>query len=152
MATQASVDLSGLFRKLDVLSNTVHDEGIKLVEQVAEIGAATARFSLDAAVTDYGNYRMSIGRGNSAGRNDTGDMIYELNAFSAKVNPSGPEASFGWRFPKKYFEIQEEGFDKFATKIKGAHSLLDGQLAANNELPRLERNMKARISRKMKGK
>jgi len=150
MAKQAKVDLSTTFKKLDNLSAIEHEEGIKLVEEAAEIGAATARFSLDAAITRYGEYRMSIGRGNSAGRNDTGTMIDGLNAFSANLNPSGPVAKFGWLFPKKYFEIQEEGSDKFSTKIKGAHSLLDGRRAVVNEISRLATDMEETIARRSK--
>jgi hypothetical protein len=86
--------------------------------------------------------------GNTAGRNDTGEMISKLNAYPGRVTPNRAVASFGWRGKGKddYYEIQELGNDK----IEAANSLLDGANAVMNELPRLERNMRRRIARKAK--
>jgi hypothetical protein len=56
-------------------------------------------------------------------------------------------ASFGWGRgrSKTYYKYQEYG----TGKIKAANSLLTGQRAVLRELPRLERNMKARIRRRL---
>jgi hypothetical protein len=91
---------------------------------------------------------MSINMGNTAGRNDTGEMISKLNAYPGRVTPNRAVASFGWRSKGEddYYEIQELGNDK----IEAANSLLDGANAVMNELPRLERNMRRRIARKAK--
>lgn len=153
MAT-TTVDVTNLILKFNFLEQVVADELENMLMQAAEIGAETARASLDVAETNYGRYRMSIGRGNTAGRNDTGSMINDLRALPPKVSEGKVEVKFGWGRgrSKGYYDIQEEGSDKFNTHITGAHSLLDGKRAVLNELPRLERNMKARISRKMKNK
>lgn len=136
--------------KIDNLNDVIIQEVQTMVNQAAEIGAETARGALDLAETDYGRYRMSIGRGNSAGRNDTGSMINDLESMPSNVSSGKIEAKFGWGRgrSKEYYKFQEDG----TAKIRAAHSLLDGERAVLNELPRLEKNMKARVSRRMRNK
>ena len=149
MATM-KVDITKALDKLDLTKQVAITEGEVMIMQATEIGAAAARTALDLAETEYGRYRMSIGKGNSSGRNDTGSMINDLRALDPKISDDKVEAKFGWGRgrSKKYYEAQENG----TAKIAAAHSLLDGERAILNELPRLERNMKSRISRRTKGK
>lgn len=151
---KVSVDVTAFLDKIDYVSTVVAEEAWRTVEEAAEIGAATARYALDVAETDWGRYRMSIGQGNSAGRNDTGSMINDLEALPVKVKENEVYAEFGWGRGRsqKYYKIQELGSDAFNTNIQGAHSLLDGKMAVLNEMPRLLRELKARIVRKAGGK
>lgn len=144
MAT-AKVDVSGALNKLDLLSDTVAHEARVMVAQAAEIGAEVARKKLISSTTKWGEKRFAMGRGASAGRDDTGSMIADLQAH---VSPSGTQARFGWTrgMVKPYYKFQEYG----TTKIKAALSLFEGRTTVLNELPRLEHNMKQRIARKMK--
>jgi hypothetical protein len=144
------VDVSGALAKLKGVAQVELDEAEVLLTQAAEIGVKAARTALDMAETEYGRYRMSIGRGNTAGRNDTGSMINDLRALEPKISEGKAVVQVGWGRgrSKKYYEAQENG----TARITGAHSLLDAERAILNELPRLERNMKARISRKTKNK
>ena len=146
----AKTDVTRLVTKFNFLEQAIADELEVMIIQAAEIGAETARKSLDLAVTPYGLKRFSAGQGNSAGRNDTGSMIEDLKAFKPRVTKQKVEVEFGWKGngDKKYYKFQEEG----TSKIRGAFSLMDGKRAVLNALPRLEKNMKARVSRKMKGK
>lgn len=149
MAT-SKTDVTRLVTKFNFLEQTIADEIEVMLVQAAEIGTEVAQKSLDLAVTPYGSKRFAGGRGNSAGRNDTGSMINDLRAMPPRVTMGKVEVQFGWGRgrSKKYYKYQEEG----TSKIRGAFSLLDGKRAILNALPRLEKNMKARVSRKMKNK
>jgi hypothetical protein len=151
---KASVDITAFLDKIDYVSEAVAMEAYKTVQEAAEIGAATARYALDIAETDWGRYRMSIGQGNSAGRNDTGSMIHDLEALPVKVTANEVYAEFGWvrGRSQKYYAIQELGDDAFNTHIQGAHSLLDGRREVLNQMPRLIKNLKQRITRKVNKK
>jgi hypothetical protein len=147
MAISVSVDVTKFLDKLEKGSDVVLEEAYTFVEQAAEVGAQEARESLDASITSYGLYRMSRGIGNSAGRNDTGNMISKLQALEPESDGNSVEASFGWSEQdfEEYFEYQEEG----TSRIPAAYSLLDGTEQVQAELPRLVRNMQQRIRRKM---
>lgn len=129
------------------IEGIIQQEAIILAEQAAKIGEEAAKRRLDLAVTRYGVKRFSSGRGGSAGRNDTGSMISNLRALKPVVKAGEIIAKFGWGQgrSKKYYKYQEEG----TAKIRAANSLLAGRRAVLNELPRLERNMKARIRRRL---
>jgi len=129
------------------IEGIIQQEAIILAEQAAKIGEEASRSALDAAVTRYGAKRFASGRGGSAGRNDTGSMINNLRALKPIVKAEEIVAKFGWGRgrSKKYYKYQEEG----TSKIRAANSLLNGKRAVLNELPRLQRNMKARIRRRL---
>jgi len=132
---------------LKQIEGIIQQEAMILAEQAAKIGEEASRSALDAAVTRYGAKRFASGRGGSAGRNDTGSMINNLRALKPVVKAEQIIAKFGWGQgrSKKYYKYQEEG----TARIKAANSLLNGKRAVLNELPRLERNMKARIRRRL---
>lgn len=144
----SKVNVSGMLAKLDLTVATVREEAVVLLEQASEIGRDASRNALNLAVTPYGAKRYASGRGGSAGRNDTGSMINDLRADKVEIKGDELVVKFGWGRgrSKKYYKFQEEG----TAKIKAANSLLDGRQEVISQLPRLERNMKARIRRKMK--
>jgi hypothetical protein len=129
------------------ITKTIEEEALKTAMQASEVGERVAREALDRAITPYGSKRFASGRGKSAGRNDTGSMINALRALKPVVKVEQVFSSFGWGrgSSKAYYKYQENG----TRKIKAANSLLTGRKAVMNELPRLERNMKARIRRKL---
>jgi hypothetical protein len=147
MAT-AKVDITNLLIKLDLLNETVAQEAELMIKQVTELAAEVARKKLISSTTKWGRKRFSEGRGASDGRDDTGSMIADLQAYDFKVSEGLIEARFGWGpgKAKKYYKYQEYG----TAKIKAALSLFEGRTAMVNEMPRLIKNMKARIARKMK--
>lgn len=147
MAT-TRVDISGFLNKLDLLNEVVAEEAEKLIEEATEIAVDVAKRKLVDSTTKWGQKRFAAGRGASAGRDDTGSMIDNLTAYDFKVSAGKIEARFGWGpgRSKKYYKYQEYG----TAKIKAALSLFEGRTAMLNELPRLSKNMKARIARKMK--
>jgi hypothetical protein len=147
MAT-TKVNIAGMLKKLDLSLDVIQDEAIVLLEQAAEVGRDASRQALDLAITPYGRKRFAAGKGNSAGRNDTGSMIDDLQALDPVVKANEISIKFGWGRgrSKRYYKFQEEG----TGRIKAANSLLSGEKAVLNQLPRLERNMKARIRRKLR--
>jgi hypothetical protein len=147
MSFNVTFDVTGLLNKLEKGKDVVLEEAYTFVEQASEIGAEEAKNSLDAAITSYGLYRMSRGIGNTAGRNDEGNMISKLTALEPESDGNTVEGSFGWTEQdfEEYFEYQEEG----TSRIPAAYSLLDGLEQVEAQLPRLERNMKQRIRRRM---
>lgn len=140
------VDFSGFFKKLDIMNDVVYDEAVTFVEQAADVGVEATRFALDAATTPYGEKRFAAGRGGSAGRNDTGNMINSVEAISAYIDTDGVSIEFGWQDPEDYFYAQELG----SNRIAPAMSLLDGRDAVEAEMGRLASNMKQRIRRKLR--
>lgn len=143
-----TIDVTKMITKLDFLTQSVADEAEVMINQAAQIGAEVAKRTLQESVTKYGTQRYSHGRGNGPGRDDTGSMVDSLQALPPKVTKGKIEVAFGWAKgkEKKYYKFQEYG----TKKIKAALSLFSGRTAVVNELPRLERNMKQRIQRKMK--
>lgn len=125
------------------ITDAITKEVEVMAEQAAKIGQDAARNALNSAITPYGRKRFASGRGGSAGRNDTGSMINDLRASKAVIKGSDVVAGFGWGRgrSKKYYKYQEEG----TAKIKAANSLLTARRAVLNQLPRLQKNMKARI-------
>lgn len=142
MATQVKVDVSGAIKKLKQVEKILESELRDISYEASKIGAEVARLKLDKSVTKWGRYRMKIGRGNSAGRNDTGTMISRLVPIRAAKNASKILARIGWVAPLKYFQYQESG----TSKIKAANSLKDGQKAMLNAIPSLVSQMKTRIA------
>lgn len=147
MAT-TKVDISGALAKLDLLNEVVAEEAELMIKQATDLAVDVAKRKLVASTTKWGQKRFSEGRGASAGRDDTGSMIEDLQAYDFKVSEGKIEARFGWGAgkTKKYYKYQEYG----TAKIKAALSLFEGRTAIINELPRLAKNMEARIARKMK--
>lgn len=151
MGLKVNFDTTRLLKKMQEDSGIVLDETYVFLEQLSEIGAEAARTALDRAETDYGIYRMSKSppQGNSTGRNDRGVMINALKAQEPEYTSNYElQASVGWSEDEyqDYFGYQEEG----TGRIEAAHSLLDGLMQMEAEAPRLARNMKQRIRRKMK--
>lgn len=146
MAT-AKINVVNMMKKLDLAVEVVQDEAIVLLEQAAVIGRDAARNALNLAETPYGRKRFASGRGGSAGRNDTGSMINNLQALEPVIKANEISIKFGWGRgrSKAYYKFQEEG----TAKIRAANSLLSGRRAILNNLPRLEKNMKQRIRRKL---
>lgn len=146
MAT-SKVNISGMLSKLDLTVETVRQEATVLLRQASEIGRDASRDALNLAITPYGAKRYAAGRGGSAGRNDTGSMIEDLQAGNVDIKNDELVVKFGWGRgrSKKYYKFQEEG----TAKIRAANSLLAGRQEVISQLPRLERNMKARIKRKI---
>ena len=132
---------------LKQIEGIIQQEAMIFAEQAAKIGEQASRSALDASITRYGARRFASGRGGSAGRNDTGSMIKNLLALRPVVRAGEVFAKFGWGpgRSKKYYKYQEQG----TAKIRAANSLLTGKRAVLNELPRLQRNMKARIRRRL---
>ena len=125
------------------ITDAITKEAEVMAEQAAKIGQDAARNALNLATTPHGRKRFASGRGGSDGRNDTGSMIDNLRASRAEVKGNEVIAKFGWGRgrSKKYYKFQESG----TAKIKAANSLLTARRAVLNELPRLEKNMKARV-------
>lgn len=147
MAT-TKVDITEMLIKFDLLNEVVAQEAEIMIMQATKLAAEASRRKLIASTTRWGQKRFSEGRGASAGRDDTGSMIENLQSYDFKVSKGKIEARFGWGpgRTKKYYKYQEYG----TAKIKAALSLFDGRTTMSNELPRLINNMKARIARKMK--
>lgn len=129
------------------ITSVINDELMKTAEQAAKIGEEAARQKLDLSITPYGQKRFASGRGGSAGRNDTGSMINALRALPPVVKAGEVMAKFGWGRgrSKKYYKYQEDG----TSKIRAANSLLSGKQAVLAEMPRLTRNMKQRVRRRL---
>lgn len=147
MAT-TKLDVSKFLQKMNLSEKAVLQEAQVMLNEAAIIGEEVAKRSLDLAVTKYGQERWGRGQGNSPGRNDTGSMIDNLKVIDGKITPAGSaEIKLGWGRgrSKKYYKYQEQG----TAKIRGVFSLFDARTAILNELPRLAKNMKARVSRKV---
>lgn len=112
-------------QKLDQLEGRVQTKAQSAMLAAMDSGKAIQEHFLNAAVTPTGQRRMERGRGGSAGRNDTGDMIAALarNVEVSKTTSTTLISGFhGWRDATAvddYRRLQEKG----TTTIKPANSL-----------------------------
>lgn len=95
---------------LGAIEERLVDRAMDLMEKTVDEGAEDQAKALDEAVTAYGQERYAAGRGNSAGRNDTGHMIEEIKSGVERHNRS-IIGWWGWDNPDphddEYFAIQE---------------------------------------------
>lgn len=141
MSMNIRFNTSNFENKYSDVNAFVPQEVAGLLNIAAGMGLNSSKQALNAAVTPYGKYRMSKGRGNTAGRNDTGNMIDAMTVESATNR--NLRSSFGWsKKSENYFYYQERG----TVSIHGAFSLLDGRKFVLNQLPRLVSAMKSRIN------
>lgn len=86
------------------------DAAIDVMAQTVDEGAEDQARALDEAVTEYGAKRYAAGRGGSAGRNDTGHMIDEIE-HGVERHGRSIIGWWGWDNPDphddEYFRIQE---------------------------------------------
>lgn len=90
-----------------------------------DMGKSTQAQALRAAATSYGQQRYSGGRGNSAGRDDTGDMIKALKRnveVGKTVSTTFITGWHGWSQEGTYYEYQERG-----TRGRGGASKADAK-------------------------
>lgn len=141
MSMNIQINTSNFDKKYNDVNTFMPQEVSGLLNIASGIGLNSAKQALNAAVTPYGKYRMSKGRGNTAGRNDTGNMINAMTVESATNTKL--KSSFGWsKKSENYFYYQERG----TVSIHGAFSLLDGRKSVLNQLPKLVSAMKSRIN------
>lgn len=79
---------------------------LEIVQETVQIGREKQIEALNAATTPYGEKRYAAGRGGSAGRNDTGNMI-DLVTTTAEETASGAIGTWGWENPPDYVLAQE---------------------------------------------
>ena len=86
------------------------EAGTEIVRNTVWEGAELQAQALDEAETDWGRERFSKGRGNSAGRNDTGNMIDEIT-YGVERHNNSIIGFWGWDNPDphdaEYLAIQE---------------------------------------------
>jgi hypothetical protein len=106
--TQGSPDR--MIATIQTTENLFTDTAVEIITESVQEGQALQREILDLATTPYGEERYSRGRGNSPGRNDTGNMIAEVTTGVEKHGNSAI-GFWGWDNPDphedRYFEIQE---------------------------------------------
>ena len=118
--------------KIDALEGRVQTSVTKTMNAAMKQAKGWQIQVLNEAVTPYGTLRKSKGRGETAGRNDTGHMIKSLSS-NVETQKSGSFTSIvgwhGWGLDKKgkregtgtreeYFLVQEKG-NKAGKKGKG---------------------------------
>lgn len=136
---RAGADPRSLAIKLRIEGEGIRQEVEQIVAEVVDIGAKEQRQLLDRAVTRYGGERFARGRGRSAGRNDTGAMIddVESSVASSKNRVTG---RWGWvNGARDYYKYQDWGVG-----VPAAHSLLDSFMVVRAELQKRLRTMARR--------
>lgn len=136
MATNGVIFRNGDLNKLKTAVNLRGKIAIDAATQITEESTLQAvilqRQLLDAAVTGTGSRRISKGVGNTAGRNETGEMIA---AIEQEVTATSTRVSGKWGFLKDvqgYFFAQELGGGP-NDNIPAAHSLLDSFIQIREE-------------------
>lgn len=106
---------------LKLQQTVMRNEVEQIMEQTMEEAVELQRDLLDKAETEWGRYRMSKGRGQSAGRRDT-DLMYGGITYDVESERTKITGRWGWLWHiEKYFAAQDWG----TSKIGAAHSLLD---------------------------
>ena len=115
--------------RLKVTGEAILEDVEAAVRESVEVGAKEQKQLLDRAVTRYGQYRMSKGRGRSAGRNDTGKMIDDVGS-DVESTRNRIVGWWGWvNGAKDYYKYQDWGVG-----VPAAHSLLDSYMVVRNEI------------------
>jgi hypothetical protein len=117
---------AGLKRRQQIVLEEVE----QIVQETVLEAEGLQKELLDRAVTRGGAERFSRGRGGSAGRNDSGDMIRAIDSDTKRSGRTRVEGRFGWlRDKEAYYGIQDFG----GNGIPAAHSLLDSFLVAREK-------------------
>lgn len=107
--------------RINLQSRIAIDAAEQVMDQTMQEAVDLQRELLDRAITRSGAERYGKGRGQSAGRNDSGMMI---GSISSDVEVSGRRVVGRWGWPftaEEYYRFQDFG----TGKIPAAHSLLD---------------------------
>lgn len=100
-----------------------------IVDESVKEGEEIQRDFLDKATTRYGEYRFGRNIGNSAGRNDSGDMMKAISSDTKKESKTLIVGRWGWlKEILEYFEIQEKGYG-----VPEARSLLDSYVVVREK-------------------
>lgn len=81
---------------------------IDIVTETVEEGAQLQAQALNEAVTRSGEARFSAGRGGSAGRNDTGELIGDIKT-TVEQHGSSVIGTWGWETNTPKIDAQEHG-------------------------------------------
>lgn len=122
-------DPQDLVARIRLQRNEALDGAEQITEKAVTKGAALEKQLLDRAVTPYGEQRMARGRGRSAGRNDTGSMIDDVES---RTTRSKTEIKGQWGHlstVKDYYELQMDG----TSRIPAAGALVDSFLVVREE-------------------
>lgn len=118
-------DLNTLRTELRAQSRFAIDASEQVMEQTMDEAVELQRTLLDRATTRTGEERLGRGRGNTVGRNDTGQMIGSISS-DVETTRNRVTGRWGWPFTAEdYYRFQDFG----TGKIPAAHSLLDSFVA-----------------------
>lgn len=100
--------------KVDQFEGRVQTAATSAMSRAMQTGQKLQAQALDAAETAYGKARMKRGKGNSAGRNDSGDLIKALRNNVETLKEAARSTIVGWHgWPKadrfNYASFQERG-------------------------------------------
>lgn len=126
----AGANLSSLETRLRLKSQLAVDYAEKVFNEELPKAAEQQRTLLDHATTAYGEYRISRGQGNTAGRNDQEDLIGSIDS-EVKQTARGVEGRYGFiDNPPDHADIQDWGLGN----VPPAFSLLDSYIVARDRI------------------
>ena len=130
-------DLKDLATRIQLQRGIAADAAEQVIQTTVDEAEQLQKRLLDNAVTMTGADRISRGRGNTAGRNDSGAMI---DAISNTVDAEDGRVTgkYGWvNEQRDYFSYQDWG----TKRVPAAHSLLDSFVAVRADFIRRMRRI-----------
>lgn len=176
MSRFVRTDINKMFKKFDLADDVVRQEAEVMAKEVGELGSMEMKTNILASGTKFSQAARNAGINQGPGRYRTGNM-YRSVEYRVESGPTRVSAAFGWiRNFEDYFIHQELGFKNIFIasytgsgklrvangqpvvrknpfggykKTKGMFALRDATISVQKELPRLIRNLEARLARKI---
>ena len=122
-----------LIARMDQIPRELKQEAAEALQETVKEGAELQARILDESVTPYGQARFDAGRGNSAGRNDSGNMIAKIDTGVEETDDS-LIGWWGWDnldpHDGEYIEIQEATANSLAQSFIPTREALYGRVRA----------------------
>jgi hypothetical protein len=130
-----------LVKVIQSADQSLHTQGVTIVERVIETALANQRQALEDATTPTGEARMSDPASNApagatAGRHLTGEMI-EATSAEIEVHADKIIGTWGWADPEVYYAAQEHGLGH----VPAAGSLFTSFVQAEQDFAREVRDI-----------
>lgn len=168
-----------LIDRLEASPEIIQQEAENMADEIGNIGAQTMRFRVVSSGTDFSRAAQEVGVNDGPGRIRSGALIDSID-YRVESGPRYTRSVIGYLHDyQEYFLFQEEGFDNYwnasyvdgvlqtrrgapkvypksihglePTQTPGIMALEAAEAEINDEMPRLLKKYKSRITRRLNG-
>lgn len=168
-----------LLNRLEASPEIIQEEAENMAEEIGQIGADTMRYKVVTSGTDFSRAAQEVGVNEGPGRVRSG-ALFESIDYRVESGPKRTRTVIGYLHDyQDYFLFQEEGFDNYynasyvngvlqtrrgepkvylrsirglePTETPGIMALEAADAEVNDEMPRLLKKYRTRITRRLNG-